>query len=142
VAAKGELVEFAGTGSGVKVKSFTLANSAGSTFGLGIHNPNSHSGGAFAYVGGISPRIDLPESYVSGSQISGTMTFNSATFTSLGISPVPATYTYNLKLVGTGTVDQSATFNVIPEPATVALLGIAGLGGFAMLRRCRFSSKG
>jgi hypothetical protein len=37
-----------------------------------------------------------------------------------------------MKLAGTGTVDQTVTLNVIPEPSTFVLLGLAGLG---LLRR-------
>lgn len=122
------LVEFKGGGS---VNSYTVAAPASGGFGPGgasFPGSNAATGDAFSYVGGSSPRIDLPAGYVSNTLISGSMTFNSATFASLGISPVPATYVYDMKLAGIGTVEQTVTLNVIPEPSTFALLGLAGLG--------------
>ena len=124
------LVEFGGSLS----DSYALVNPAGGAYGTAtITFPSvANSGDIFVYVGSATPRIEVPDGYVSNTPISGSMTFNSATFASLGISPVPATYIYDMKLAGTGTVDQTVTLNVIPEPSTFVLRGLAGLG---LLRR-------
>jgi hypothetical protein len=128
------LVEF-GAGTSGNAQSYTVAASASGSFGPGgLTTPSSFTGDAFSYVGGASPRIDLPAGYTSNDLISGSMTFNGATFASMGISPVPSTYVFDMKLAGTGTVDQAVTLNVIPEPSSLALLGFAGFG---LLRRRR-----
>jgi len=126
------LVDFGGTLS----DSYNLANGNGTTFGTsGAHFASIHNtGDIFVYVGSATPRIEVPDGYVSGNALSGSMTFNNATFASLGITP--GTYVWDMKLVGTGTVDQNVTLNVVPEPSKICLLGFVSLGLALMRRRC------
>lgn len=80
--------------------------------------------------------IRLPENYVSGSEISGSLTFNDATLESLGIYEGVNTATWSF---GSGANADSITFSAaVPEPATVGLLGISA--GVLWLFRRRFSS--
>ena len=77
--------------------------------------------------------IYVPQGYVSGNPLSDTMTFNDATFASLGVTPGTYVWTW-----GTG-ANQNFTL-IIPRVAvpdsgsTVSLLGF-GLLGLAVLRR-------
>ena len=65
--------------------------------------------------------MELPDGYVSGTLISGSMTFLSENFTSLGITPA-----VNMVSV-TGSGD-TVTLQTIPEPSVLALVGVFGLG--------------
>jgi hypothetical protein len=74
-----------------------------------------------------SPRIFVPLGYISGSALSNSMTFNNATFSSLGFTP--GTYTFSW---GTGaTADSFTVTSVVPEGCVSALLGIGLAGLFA-----------
>ena len=71
----------------------------------------------------------IEDGYVSGSTISGSFTFDNATFATLGLTP--GTYEHPRGEI---------TFNIgsaqIPEPTTLALLGL-GLAGLGFSRRKR-----
>jgi hypothetical protein len=102
---------FASTTSSFGTSSFLPANTAtGDTVGLSFANKALY----------VSP------SYVSGSVLSGNATWNGNTFASLGITPGTYTMTYN------GGADSVVLqVGAIPEPATIAILGLGGL----LLRR-------
>ena len=102
----------------------------------GLIFSNSGSGdlvGISATAGG-QPNIKVPEGYVSGNTLSDSMTFNNATFASLGVTP--GTYIWSW---GTGLPNQNFTLIIggvgVPDGgSTVSLLGFALLG-LAALRR-------
>ena len=103
----------------------------------GIFFPNTGSGD---FVGinqssrdGVSGVLLVPQGYVSGAALSDSMTFNNATFASLGV--IPGTYVW---MWGAG-ANQNFTLIIggvgVPDGgSTVSLLGCALLG-LAALRR-------
>lgn len=74
--------------------------------------------------------VYAPKTYVSGSELSGTSTWNNTSFENLGITPGTYTMTYNDR-------EDSIVLQVgsVPEPATMAVLAAGGL--FALARRRR-----
>jgi hypothetical protein len=79
----------------------------------------------------------VPQGYMSGAALSDSMTFNNATFASLGVTPGTYVWTW-----GTGLANQNFTLQIgsvggpgVPDGgSTVSLLGVALLG-LAALRR-------
>ena len=85
-------------------------------------------------TGGGQPGIRVPEGYVSGNTLSDSMTFNNATFASLGVTP--GTYVWSW---GDG-ANQRFTLIIgragVPDGgSTVSLLGCALLGVAAVRRK-------
>ena len=114
-----------------------------SSFGPGttIINASSDSGDSVSIIGAAvfpGPGIFLPAGYVSGAALSGSSTYNSATFASLGVTPGRYTWTW-----GTGLPNQNFTLQIGPLPgpsvpdggSTVSLLGCALLGLTALRRK-------
>lgn len=90
-------------------------------FGTGGNSfADSRTGDEFATIGST---LGLPEGYETGDPISGTLTFDTETFASLGLTP--GTYVSQLP-------DDTITLNIgvaqVPAPTTLALLGIALVG--------------
>jgi len=71
--------------------------------------------------------VMVPTSYVSGSALSGSATWNNRSFDSMGIASGTYTTTYN------GGAD-SVVLQVIPEPATALIVALGG-GLLALFRR-------
>ena len=69
----------------------------------------------------------IDQSYVLGTAVTGTLTWNNKTFSSMGVAT--GSYVW-------GWSTDSITLNVVPEPSALSLLAI-GLGGLAMMRRRR-----
>ena len=97
---------------------------------------SSKSGDAVTLFGGMTffSGVWVPHDYVSGTPLSDSMTFNNATFASLGVTP--GTYIWSW---GTGLPNQNFTLIIqgtgVPDGgSTVSLLGF-GLLGLAALRR-------
>lgn len=88
----------------------------------GVTAASSFSGSAFGLDG--AGRIGIPFNYVSGNALSGSVTYNGATFSSLGLIEG----TYNWTLPSTDTIQM-----LIPEPSTLCLSAL----GFALLLRRR-----
>src|SRR5215471_570624 len=106
------------------------------SFGPGtMFFPQANTGsGDFVGIAGLAGDIQVPGGYVSGNPLSDSMTFNSATFASLGVTP--GTYVWSW---GAGLPNQNFTLIIggagVPDGgSTVSLLGF-GLLGLAALRR-------
>jgi hypothetical protein len=88
---------------------------AGDTFGMSFLTSNN------------TLTVFLPPNYVSGTNISGTMTIPGQSVSSTGLSPASFT-------LGGG--DGVITFQAVPEPSTLVLCGVAAAGlGFVGVRR-------
>ena len=110
---------------------FTGPASFGSGGGIFANTGNGDFVGIQGVVGG---RLFVPQGYVSGAALSDSMTFNNATFASLGVTPGTYVWTW-----GTGLENQNFTLVIggagVPDGgSTVSLLGF-GLLGLATLRR-------
>jgi hypothetical protein len=127
-----------GPGAFVNVDSyygFTGPRSFGS--GETVFRPNTSSGDAFAFEAPgpfFTGQITVPQGYVSGTALSDSMTFNNATFASLGVTP--GTYVWRW---GAG-ANQNFTLHIgaagVPDGgSTVSLLGCALLGLAAVRRK-------
>jgi hypothetical protein len=133
-------------GDGVFASNGTIfiggGGSANADIYTGFTGPTSFgSGGVFAantssgnFVGMQNGWMLVPQGYLSGAALSDSMTFNSATFASLGLTPGTYEWTW-----GTGLMNQNFTLVIegagVPDGgSTVSLLGCALLG-LAALRR-------
>jgi hypothetical protein len=99
--------------------------------------PSSGTGDIFGVQGnGLSSGslIDVPAGYVSGSPLSGSMTFDESTIASLGLTPGTYTYTW-----GSGADADSLAVNIasVPEPSSLIMAGAAALAGLGLWIRCR-----
>jgi len=110
-----------------------------SNFGTGSLGVNADSGlassgeltghfGIFAYYGAVLLQSD----YVSGTEITGTSTWNNKTLSDFGITEGTYTWTYS------DSADAVVLTAAVPEPATAGLLVGAGLL-IAAYRRIRRS---
>jgi hypothetical protein len=103
------------------------------SFGSGNFFGASFGSGDKVTFKGLSNVIELPQGYSSGASLSDSMTFNNATFASLGLTPGTYVWTW-----GTGQANQNFTLVIggsVPDGgSTVSLLGCALLG-LAALRR-------
>ena len=98
---------------------------------------NSGSGdfvGIKCLTAGPNGLLIVPQGYVSGAALSDSMTFNNATFASLGVTPGTYVWTW-----GTGLPNQNFTLQIggwVPDGgSTVSLLGFALLGLVALRRK-------
>jgi hypothetical protein len=105
------------------------------SFGSGdVFFPNTGSGDLVG-INGFLGFLFVPVGYVSGAALSDSMTYNNATFASLGVTPGTYVWTW-----GTGLPNQNFTLIIgaagVPDGgSTVSLLGFASLGLVALRRK-------
>ena len=107
-----------------------------SSFGTGLFTFASSSSGDLVSIVGAFNELFVPRGYVSGTALSGSSTYNSATFASLGVTPGTYVWTW-----GTGLPNQNFTLRigVVPDGgSTVSLLGFALLGLAAVRRKLSY----
>jgi hypothetical protein len=101
-------------------------------FGSGAGALPNTASGDFVGISGVGPDLFVPLNYISGAALSDSMTFNNATFASLGVTPGTYVWTW-----GDG-ANQRFTLRIGAVPdggSTVSLLGCALLGLAALRRR-------
>jgi hypothetical protein len=106
-------------------------------FGSGLGSSPNTASGDFVGISGVGLQLFVPLNYVSGAALSDSMTFNNATFASLGVTPGTYVWTW-----GTGLENQNFTLVIggagVPDGgSTVSLLGCALLGLGALRRKLR-----
>jgi hypothetical protein len=104
------------------------------SFGAGgVAFASSKSGdvGAISIGAGV---LGAPIGYVSGTNLSGTATWDNATFASLGVTPGTYVWTWGTAAEQSFTLDVA---NSVPEPAALSIFGFGVLltGAFMGLRR-------
>ena len=104
-------------------------------FGSGAGALPNTASGDFVGISGVGLGLFVPLNYISGTALSDSMTFNNATFASLGVTPGTYVWTW-----GTGLPNQNFTLIIgragVPDGgSTVSLLGCALLGLAALRRR-------
>ena len=100
-----------------------------SSFGSDVITFSSSSAGDPFAVEGIVGYLWLPSGYISGTELSGSATYNDATLASLGLTPGTYVYTWSPGHEGDGSlIVQIGT--TVPETGTwiMMLIGFAGLG--------------
>jgi PEP-CTERM motif len=121
------------------VTTYSEISGGPSQFGTGgLVLANSGSGQIFGVVDGTV--LHVPLGYVSGTELSGTDTYNNTTVAGLGFTTGTYTYTW-----GTGVdadsfvVNNGITPSVVPVPSSLILMGsgLAGLVGYRWRRRRR-----
>ena len=135
-------VAFENTGTSADIDAYAGITGPMS-FGSGTGTNASSTTGASAQIVGSSmiyglPLLFVPHDYASDTPLSDTATYDSQTFSSLGVTPGTYEWTW-----GSG-ANQNFTIeigNVVPEPSTWAmmLIGFAGLD-YAGYRRAKRNS--
>lgn len=97
----------------------------GSIFGAG-NEVRSHTGDSFGFANDFGGELLLAPGYVSNDNLLGRAVFEGTSFAEFGV--IPGTYSVD---IGNG---DTITLTVVPEPTSLALLG---LGGLALFRRSR-----
>jgi hypothetical protein len=92
-------------------------------FGSGPKVTTPTSSGDAVGVNGQPANVFLADSYVSGAALSDSATWANASFASLGLTPGTYVWTW-----GSGPTADSFTVNIVPEPASLGLLGLCTAG--------------
>ncbi len=129
---------------GTATGTFTFWTGITGPSSIGVTNvweASSVATGDVVFFDGSAGQIGFSEGYISGTTITGTMTWDNATIGSLGLTPGTCTWTW-----GSGAdadslvvdIEAPAPPSAVPEPSTLTLLGTAavtGLGFFGWRRR-------
>jgi PEP-CTERM motif len=97
-------------------------------FGNGGETLTTTGSGDFVGIGGNFDTLVVPAGYMSGNPLSDTLTYDDATFASLGLIPGSYVWTW-----GSGADADSFTIDIgtpVPEPSALTLLGTALAGLF------------
>jgi hypothetical protein len=134
-------------GSGIVAKHAELSIGGAVQVYLGVSGPANFGSGSGAsttnptgdpvgIAGGLH-QLFVPQGYVSGDSLSGSMMFANATFASLGVTPGVYTYTWGNSDIHNSLVVDIEVPSTVPEPSTWAmmLIGFAGLGLAAPRRK-------
>jgi hypothetical protein len=121
-------IAFFGPATGTFSDEYAGFTSGASTFGS-VSGVDATSGsGDIVGVAGLSNLI-VPNGYVSGDSLADTSTWAGQTYSSLGLTGGPGTYTWEW---GSGPTFDAFIMVLepapVPEPASLALFGIGGLG--------------
>lgn len=108
---------------------------APSPFGSGLPTLASSASGDIA--GADQMFISVPAGYLSGAALSGSATYDDATFASLGITPGVYVWTWGSGADADSFTLRASATSAIPEPSTWALLGVGFLGLAAIGLRAR-----
>ena len=124
------------TGSPGSARAYTGLNGPTSFGSGGLFDASTSSGDLFGrFPTQFGGPLFVPEGYTSGDPLTNSMTFNNATFASLGVTPGTYVWTW-----GTGLPNQNFTLIIgragVPDGgSTVSLLGFALLGLGALRRK-------
>jgi hypothetical protein len=101
-------------------------------FGSGLGALADTGSGDFVGINVFGGNLFVPQGYVSGSALSDSMTFNNATFASLGATPGTYVWTW-----GDGLPNQNFTLIIgsVPDGGSTVMLLSFGLLGLAALQR-------
>jgi hypothetical protein len=114
---------------------FYIGFTGPTSFGSGgDFSPNASSGDLVGIVNTFFQGLLVPEGYVSNTALSDSMTFDNATFASLGLTPGTYEWTWG---TGTGLANQNFTLIIprVPDGGTTVFLLSFALLGLAALRR-------
>jgi hypothetical protein len=111
-----------------------------SAFGTGTNDipASSATGDPFTLQFAEVPVFDLPTTYVSGTQITGSLTFDSTTLAALGLTP-GASYDFTWESnahADSLEINIEPTSQSVPEPVSLAMFA-AGLTTLGLIRRRR-----
>ena len=108
-----------------------LAGFGSAPTSLGSITSSLSSSVFFSVVGG---RLGLPEGYVSNTFLLGETRFSNTSIADSGATPGTHVWQVSIPQDGGGTIEETVTINVVPEPSSLLL---AGLGASMLVGRRR-----
>ena len=126
-----------GSNSSVQVGDYLFGSnfSGPSSFGTGSLFTRASSGvGDYVGINPVFTALFVPFGYTSGDPLSGSTTFSEQTFSTLGLTPDVYEWTWGDGVTADSFILRIVGATSVPEPGTLALLGI-GLLGMSLARR-------